>query len=67
MAKTAIQSVEQEMHRRLPGAKIRSIKTSSDANSFMDMLGVFQSNPPARGTKEMLKGYSTMPWLRADH
>ena len=65
MAKTAIQSVEQEMHRRLPGAKIRSIKTSSDANSFMDMLGVFQSNPPARGTKEMLKGYSTMPWLRA--
>ena len=53
------------IQRRLPNAKIKAITNASDAGAFMDMLGVFQSNPPARGTTEMLKSYSTMPWLRA--
>ncbi len=65
MAKTAIQSVKQHIQRNLPGVKVRAITNASDANAFTDMLGVFRSNPPARGTTEMLKGYSTMPWLRA--
>ena len=65
MASSAIQSVKQEIQRRLPNANVRAIGNASEANSFMDMLGIFQSNPPARGTPEMLNSYSTMPWLRA--
>jgi phage portal protein BeeE len=65
MASSAIQSVKTAMERHLPDSKVRAITNASESNSFMDMLGVFQSNPPARGTKEMLSSYSTMPWLRA--
>jgi phage portal protein BeeE len=63
---TAITNAKQAAIRRvLPGAKVRAITNASNAGAFMDMLGVFQSNPPARGTTETLKSYSTMPWLRA--
>ncbi len=65
MAKTAIQAVKQQVQRNLPGVKVRAITNASEANAFTDMLGVFRSNPPARGTTEMLNSYSTMPWLRA--
>jgi hypothetical protein len=65
MASSAIQAVKKELDVRLPTAKVRAIDTKAKADSFMDMLGVFQSNPPARGTTEMLKSYSHMPWLRA--
>jgi len=65
MAKTAIEAVKTEIQVRLPEAKLRAIGSKGDASAFMDMLGVFQSNPPARGTVEMLRSYSHMPWLRA--
>ena len=65
MANSAITSVERELVRRLPSAQVRAITNATEAGSFMDMLGVFQSNPPARGTEEMLRAYATMPWLRA--
>ena len=65
MASSAIQAVKKELDVRLPQANVRAIGNASKANEFNDMLGVFQSNPPARGTTEMLQSYATMPWLRA--
>jgi hypothetical protein len=61
----AIEAVKKELTWRLPGANIKAIQSAKGAQDFWDLLGVFQSNPPARGTKEMLVAYSTMPWLRA--
>jgi len=62
---SALKRLQRELTTQLPGANIRAISTKADADNFMDMLGVFRSNPPARGAKEMLQGYNTMPWLRA--
>jgi len=57
--------VAKTLERTLPTANVKAISNQMQASNFMDMLGVFSSNPPARGTTEMLQGYSTMPWLRA--
>jgi hypothetical protein len=75
MSRRAIVAIQQEhslerglgklLEKKLSNVTVRAINSQAKADGFMDMLGVFQSNPPARGTTEMLQGYSTMPWLRA--
>ena len=65
MNNSMIAAVKNELDHVLPEAKVRAINSASKASSFMDMLGVFKTNPPSRGVEEMLKSYSVMPWLRA--
>lgn len=66
MASTkAITAVKKALDTQLPTAQLKAISSKADAEGFMDMLGVFRSNPPARGTTEMLQSYAVMPWLRA--
>jgi hypothetical protein len=58
---TAIADIKRAMRDEFGDGSVRAMGSFS-----MDkLIGVFQSTPPARGSKETLKMYSAMPWLRA--
>jgi len=58
---TAIVDLQQAMQRAFSRSDVKAVGSST----VDKLIGIFQSNPPARGTKETLAIYTQMPWLRA--
>lgn len=56
-----VADIERALRASFPVGEVRQLGGASSEK----LIGMFQSTPPARGSKETLQAYSNMPWLRA--